>query len=252
MEFMEKYAKNSDEKILLGRISDMLQRSEKTYSAVYSQFLSPAEQTLISRVDELRAFVSFDGGYADAERRVCRVCFDEYCRDDGAPVVLLCADIKAKNAGISHRDVLGSLMGLGINRDTIGDIITDGQRVQFFCIQSVCEHIEFNLHKIGRYEVDTKLSDNSVIIQKEKTAKSINVSSMRLDCICAEGFGMSRSKASEYIKKGLVCVNWLVCDSTSKEIHKGDKISLRGKGKLEISEITGHSKKGRLFLTVLK
>lgn len=252
MEFTEKYAKNSDEKILLRRIADMLHMSEKTYSAIYSQFLTPAEQTLISRVDELRSFVSFDGGYAEAERRVCRVGFDEYCRDDGAPIVLLSSDIKAKNANISHRDILGSLMGLGIKRDAVGDIITDGHRIQFFCTLSVAEYIELNLHKISRYEAEPRIADSSVIIQKEKTARSINVSSMRLDSICAEGFGISRSKASEYIKKGLVCVNWLVCDSVSKEIHQGDKISLRGKGKLEISEITGHSKKGRLFLTVLK
>ena len=253
MDFTAKYTLNDDEKIVIRKINDLLRKSEKTYSALYSGFLTPAAQTLISHVDEFFGSISFTGGYDDAERRLCRVCTEEYAEDNGAPIVLYSAEPTDSSAIISHRDVLGSLMGLGIKRETIGDILVKNSRsFQFFCHTSVAEFVELNLKKIGHYRIFPKRSELSEIVGPERAAVSINVSAMRLDCICAECFGLSRTKAAECIKKGAVSVNWLVCDDPSKEMKSGDKISMRGKGKVEISDIGGKSKKGRLFVNILK
>lgn len=247
-DFTSKYTDKDEEKILLRKISDLIKKSEKTYTAVYSHFLTPAEQTLISLVEEFIGQIKFDGGYEDAERRVCCIKNSEYCNDEGLPVKLY--TVHAANADFSHRDILGSLMGLGIKREMIGDILTKGEYAQFFCHESVAEFVEFNLKKIGHYNITIKQDTLSEIYERKTKDISINVSSMRIDSIAAECFGLSRTKAAEYIKQGAVSLNWIICTNTSKEIKAGDKLSMRGRGKVEIGDVSGVSKKGRLFINI--
>lgn len=251
-DFTLKYIENDDDKILLRKINDLIKKSEKTYSVLYSHFLTPAEQTLISKVEEFFGYIGFDGGYENAERRLCRIRTDEYCVDDGLPIELYSVTATANDAEFSHRDILGSLMGLGVKREMIGDIITDGRKAQFFCHNSVSEFIALNLKKIGRYTVTVKKDTLAEIAAAKTEDITINISSMRIDSIAAECFGLSRTKAAEFIKRGAVSVNWFVCTDTSKEIKTGDKISMRGKGKAEIGDISGISKKGRLFVNIKK
>lgn len=251
-DFTLKYIENDDDKILLRKINDFIKRSEKMCSIVYSNFLTPAEQTLISRVDEFFGYIGFDGGYENAERRLCRISTNEYNIDDGLPIVLYSVSATAHDAEFSHRDILGSLMGLGVKREMIGDIIADGRNAQFFCHNSVSEFVALNLKKIGRYTVTLKQDTLSEITAVKTRDVTINVSSMRIDSVAAECFGLSRTKAAEFIRRGAVSVNWLVCTDTSKEIKDGDKISMRGKGKAEICGVSGVSKKGRLFVDVKK
>lgn len=249
-DFTAKYTDNSDEKILLRKISDLIKKSDKTFSVEYSHFLTPAEQTLISGVDEFFGYCSFDGGYEDAERRLCRISGSEYCTDDGLPLKIF--TVKASAADFSHRDILGSLMGLGIKREMVGDIITNGDTAQLLCHTAIADFVEFNLKKIGRYNITIKEDSLALVNEKKTEDMMINISSMRLDCISAECFGLSRSKAAEFIKSGAVSQNWLICTEPSKEVKNGDKISMRGKGKVEIVKICGTSKKGRLFVSVKK
>ena len=136
MDFTDKYTNNSDERRMLRRIADMLRKSEKTYTVLYTGFLTPAQQTLISSADEFYGKISFCGGYDDAERRICRVCADEYASDEGLPAVLFRLTVSSPGAEISHRDILGSLMGAGIKREMIGDIMTNQNKAQFFCHDS--------------------------------------------------------------------------------------------------------------------
>lgn len=249
-DFTTKYTTIDEQKILLRRISDLISKSEKTYSVEYSHFLTPAEQTLISKVEEFRGYTDFVGGFDDAERRLCRIRDNEYCNDKGIPIKLY--SVISPNADFTHRDILGSLMGLGIKREMIGDIIINDSKAQFFCHNSVAEFIEFNLKKVSRYNVETKESESYEVPVLKTQDIRINVSSMRLDSISAECFGLSRTKSAEFIAKGAVSLNWLICTDTSKDLKAGDKISMRGKGKAEIVGISGTSRKGRLFVDVKK
>lgn len=251
-DFIDKYTNDSEQRILLKRINDLIARSEKQYKVMYSPFLDPAQQALVLSVREFYGYVSMVGGYDDAERRMCRVSASEYCSDDDPPIVLFCAKASMKEADISHRDVLGALMGLGIKREMIGDILPNKNEPQFFCHSSIAGHIELNLTKIGRYSVVVSRADTAEIVLPKYEMFNVNVSSMRLDSICAEAFGMSRTKAAEAVRQGLVCVNWLEVTDTSAEVRSGDKISLRGKGKIEVGDVSGISKKGRLFVDIKK
>jgi len=246
----EKYTSDSEEKILIRKINDLITKSRKEYSVTYSHFLDPAQQSLLSRIEEFYGYISFEGGYEDAERRLCRICTDEYCTDNGAPIVLLKAVIPARSGEPTHREILGSIMGTGIKREMVGDILPNKNEPVFFCHSLSAQHLELELKKIGRANAEISRCTLTDIPEPKLKEKQINVSSMRLDCIAAEGFGMSRSKAAEYIKKGVVAVNWIITPDPSKEIKTGDKISLRGKGKIRIGEISGLSKKGRIFLKI--
>ena len=252
MGFTDKYASGSEDKLLLRRINDLKNKSEREYCVMYSAFLTPAEQSLIMRVDEFFGCISFDGGTEEAERRLCRIRTDEYQPDDGAPIALLSVAVTDTSAEISHRDVLGSLMGLGIRRDMIGDIFAAGNTALFFCHQSVSEYVIINLTKIGRYKANVQSGSADMLPQPEMKKSTVNVSSMRLDSLCGEGFGMSRTKAQELIRRGLVSVNWQPCDNVSRELCEGDRLSARGYGKLKIGSVTGTSKKGRLFVEIYR
>ncbi len=249
-DFVLKYASNDEQRLLLRKIWDIIRKSEKTYSAVYSHFLTPAEQALVSTVDEFRGYIDFDGGYDDAERRLCRARESEYCADDGTPIMLY--SVMVSNVELSHRDILGSLMGLGLKREMVGDIIASDGMAQFFCHTSVAEFVELNLKRIGRYNVEIRQSELSEIPIIKTKDMTINVSSMRLDCIAAECFGLSRTKAADLIACGAVHLNWVECTDRSREVRFGDKISMRGKGKAEIYDISGVSRKGRLFVNIKK
>ena len=252
MDFTNKYTMSQDEKILLRKIEDLIRRSERTYTVLYSHFLTPAEQTLIGRVTEFYGMISFDGGYEDAERRMCRICTAEYEQDEGAPLELYRAQSTAQESELTHRDVLGALMGLGIKREMTGDIIMQENGALFFCHRSVADFVETNLEKIGRYKIRLSKTALSDVPRPETVKKSVNISSPRLDSICAECFGLSRTKAAEAIRKGLVSVDWQLCDNVSRELKGGEKISLRGKGKVKYIGITGTSKKGRNFAEIEK
>ena len=248
----EKYTSDSEEKILIRKINDLVNKSRKEFTVTYSHFLDPAQQALLSRIEEFYGLISFEGGYEDAERRLCRIRTDEYQPDDGAPIALLSVAVTDTSAEISHRDVLGSLMGLGIRRDMIGDIFAAGNTALFFCHQSVSEYVIINLTKIGRYKANVQSGSADMLPQPEMKKSTVNVSSMRLDSLCGEGFGMSRTKAQELIRRGLVSVNWQPCDNVSRELCKGDRLSARGYGKLKIGSVTGTSKKGRLFVEIYR
>ena len=125
MDFTEKYTNDKEKRLLLRKIKDLIQRAEKSYTVLYSAFLDPASQALLCRVSEFTGRISLTGGYEDAERRLCRVNPGEYAEDSGAPIVLWEVNSPVREAVFSHRDVLGSLMGLGIRRDMIGEGLLD-------------------------------------------------------------------------------------------------------------------------------
>lgn len=249
-DFTSKYTLDNTDKILLRKINDLINKSRREYSVVYSNFLDPVQQALLSRINEFFGYISFDGGYPDAERKICRVSADEYCNESDSPIVLMKAEVH--NTEISHRDILGALMGIGLKREMIGDIFPEKNSPKFFCHSAVSDYIEFNLKKIGRYNTRLSRCALTELPEPKFEYKTINVSSMRLDSIAAESFGTSRSKAAEHIKKGAAAINWLVVKEPSKEIKCGDKISLSGKGKIEVYNISGKSKKGRIFVEIRK
>jgi len=153
---------------------------------------------------------------------------------------------------LTHRDFLGALMGLGLQRKMIGDILVHSDSAQIIVAAEIKDIIELKLDKVHQVPVEVKEIDESEIIKPVKHEKEIltTVASMRLDSVASSGFGDSRSKMSRDIKNGRVKVNWKQVTDPAFDIEIGDLISVSGRGRVEVSEDRGLSNKDRIKLTL--
>lgn len=240
-------------KLLLSKASDTLRLAENRYSVKTLGFLNPAETVYLKE----RIFppdgmiVEFDGGYEEAERKLM-VCRPEFLEADKKEYMCLLECTGRFTEKLSHRDYLGSLMGLGINRECIGDILVLDEKTLIFCKTETAPYILQNLTKIGRSGIKIKeCSIDEGVILKRKT-KEINgtVAGIRLDSVLSAATGISRGKSAELIKAGSVTVNWVPTESVDVNLKEGDIISARGYGRMKLSKIGGLSGKGRYHITI--
>lgn len=247
---------NSDDKLLINRIEDMIKRSDEQYMPVFSFFLDERQQEIVKIVlfENACHTFRFFGGYSDAKRKVLCI-YPEFCEisDEEFPIIPL--TLKHREADkISHRDVLGSLMGLLIKRETIGDIlITDSSEDYLLVYDSISRSVLNELSKVGRVGVKCTKGINAENIPAQKY-ETINgfVSSLRLDSCVSLAIKVSREKAANIITSIGVEVNYLLIQSKSQMLNIGDVFSIRGYGKFILSDINGTSKKGRFHIAIKK
>ena len=232
------------------KLVDLAQGAIKSQKFRLSNFLSPFEQdiaeTVAANFPSLR--VDFSGGYGGAERQ--RAVFVDV--DFGGTPAFEIAVVKAVWRGefvrLSHRDVLGAVMGLGLEREVTGDIIATGEWAKILVTAKMADYFCQNLTSIGAAGVTTTLDELADIAPKEERTKEIKatVASLRVDSIAAAGFGSSRSKAATDIAEGKVKLNWQDVKNAAQAIKEGDVLSMRGRGRLEVAQINGTTKKGRI------
>lgn len=263
-EIINKISSDPEQRILLSHIFDLCERRNSRNVITASDFLSEPDaylaEILINTV-KAENYVFF-GGYGDAERKCVVFLPDYYTEDDINDEPSLCdiSYIEAsvdkfneKSASFSHRDVLGSLMGLGIERHLIGDIVADGGRAVFAVKSKIVPFITENLIKISRYPVTITVYDKYEMTPKnDYVSDSDTVASMRLDAVISSVFLVSRSAACDAINGGLVSVNGIAVIKPDRTVNEGDKLSLRGKGKAVIDSVGGFSKKGRIRFSYRK
>ena len=246
----KKYGTTSEERMLITRLCELTRRACDRGTPQFLDFLSPAERSVCERVSETTplADISFVGGYPDAERTLAMISPRGCAYEIKPPITVLALEYKGTH--LSHRDILGSIMGLGIKREKIGDILPENDPPVLFCDSVIAEYIINHLERAGKNRVTAKKTKIGVIAEQSKTQKSFTVKSLRLDSIMAEGFAVARSRAVEIIKQGSVYLNWIECSSPSKEVSQGDTITCRGLGRIVVSEIGGKSKKDRTYVTI--
>ena len=151
---------------------------------------------------------------------------------------------------INHRNILGSLMSLGIKRECVGDIVLYNKDYYFTVTKEINPYIIDNYHHIGKTPIELEEVDYDVIYIRKLEEKNDFVSSFRLDVIISAGFNVSRRNAQDYISKGLVFLNYISCLNSSKIINVDDIITVRHKGKIVLLEIKGLSKSGKHFIKI--
>ena len=190
-----------------------------------------------------------DGGYENAERQLIYI-FPYYIEEDDVESDLRVIQIEGnfKFKAISHRDYLGALLNLGIKREKIGDIIIHENFCQVIVSFDICDFILMNLEKVSNNNVKLKeISREDIIYSKPKYKDvSFTVTSSRLDCIISGLYNISRQESSKLINNEKVQVNYEKITSCSKEIKAGCLISVRGKGRSQITSIGGLTKKGKI------
>ncbi len=244
-----------EDRVMVSRILDKVEQCRYS-SFVYSDFLSPHEAAVAKKVlDKVPGvFYIFTGGFEGAERVLTAMSQDFIAEEDAlssAPISYL--RIKPlMEKELSHRDYLGSILGLGVKREKIGDILVYENHGDVFLIDKIAEYISYNLDKIGNAKVECQLQQVYMYTPPERKEKIINttVASVRADAVTASGFGLSRTKVMEYFKAQRVNVNWELVANPSKQLAQGDVISIRGKGRIVLDKVGGTTRKDRINIVI--
>lgn len=244
-----------EERVLLSHALDKQAQARRGGILCATDFLSPHEQALVRdllrRSPAANCAYLFTGGVPDAERQIVAF-YPDWMTPDVLPLRALRAVWHDADT-LSHRDLLGSLMGLGIVRGKIGDIYTGASSADVLALDSVTEFLLTNWSAAGRVKLRVEEIALSDVVTPERKGQELRdtVSSVRLDAVMASGFRLSRSKAVEIIRAGRVQVNWLDCAKPDRILSAGDCVSARGLGRMTLTRIGELTRKGRtpVFIT---
>ncbi|MEM7064891.1 MAG: photosystem II S4 domain protein [Cyanobacteria bacterium P01_B01_bin.77] len=229
----------------LTRVLDQADQAIRTWEPVTTDFLSPPElyeaQAIFNRLTDIHT--QAQGGYPQAERQRLTMARSEIeipLMGQELPLALLSVAGNFLFDTATHRDFLGALLGTGIVREKVGDIIILGERgAQLIVVPELVEFLEMSLTQVRSVPVKTKAIDWSELRVREPKKKEMTTveASMRLDAVASAGFGMSRSKMADMITAGDVRVNWKPISQSSHSLKAGDLVAIRGKGRLEIGDV---------------
>lgn len=250
-------ARNDEERYLMRHIEDLADAAFSRGIARYSAFLSDREQDLaraaLGRVG-VRDGWRFDGGWPEAERRV--LCLEPEYSYGECPVRCVQLQCRALPGAAlpAHKDYLGSLMGLELRREALGDIVLPADTpgtAYVFALETAGELICRELLQVGRTEVTTtllSLDEVPEFPQAERKTQTATVSSLRLDAVLAAMLHCSRRQACEWIAAGRVEINHLPAESAHAPVYEGDVFTVRGKGRFGLTALPGKSKKDRSII----
>lgn len=246
---------NKDEEMFFARVNDLFDISSRKDVTKFSYFLDERQLYICELISKKYPCLNFSfyGGYDDAQRKMLGV-FASYssCGNEEFPITPV-TFIYREQDKLTHRDFLGALMSLQIERNVIGDIIIEDGRAVAFLHSNIAQSVCGDIDKIGRVGVKTIIGfDNDFHYEQKYDTISGTVSSLRIDCIVSMFMKISREKAVSLIEGKLVAVNSLVCSKKDYEIKEKDKISVRGFGKIIIENIGGLTKKNRIHIDCKK
>lgn len=244
-----------EELTFIESIDGLCGRVENEYRPILTPFLNPRElyilQTIANRYDGIK--YRFDGGNENSEMKRALI-YPDYYEPNQADfnIAVLQIDYPKKFASLSHGQILGSIMGSGIKRDVIGDIITDGDNWQLFCQSEMADYLKNQVDKIGKIKVKLKEIVPEAILISVSSVEEVatTVSSMRIDAIISTGFNVSRHHTKQLIDAGKVKLNWAVTQRSDVTVGIEDIISVRGFGRISIAQIAGVTRKDKIRLTL--
>ena len=249
---------DKEEQILIKRFKDLSLKSYQNNMYTFSGFMSLPQQDILYSVRSELSYIPFElyGGYKDSERKIVRFGSEElfgYAED--YPIVCLSIrPIIEKFADtFSHRDFLGAIMNLGIERNTIGDIVLEGKNAYLFCINKIAPFIMEELDNVKHTHVKCEVVKNLIpIATKEPIEKELVVSSARIDAVISKIYNISRNQSLDLFKTKKVFINGFVQENNSYFIKKGDSVSVRGYGKFDYLGIKHETKKEKFCILIAK
>jgi len=255
---LDKVGALGDDRLLLAKILDRARQAQSRNIPAATDFLSPQQQVQALQLLQLAgisetAYAAL-GGYDGAERKLILFLPEWLEAADAAqysPVRCLRAVFRAEEK-LSHRDFLGSLMGMGIVREKLGDILVGPDSADLLVLDTVAEFLLQSWNSAGRAKLTVSEIDPAHIHMPEVQCREVRdtVSSLRLDAVVSSGLQMARGKAAELIASGRVQVNWKECTKADKLLAQGDVVSARGFGKFELTQVGGLTRKGRTSIVI--
>ncbi len=247
-----------EDRLLLAKVLDKWEQAQNRNIPACTDFLSPqqrlAAEDLLRRAGAQEGGWAVLGGYAGAERNVLLFLpdwLDAESAESQSPLRCLRAAFRPE-FGLTHRDILGSLMGMGIVREKVGDILVGPESADLVVLDSVAEFLLQSWDSAGRARLTVSSLEPWEIAVPEVRCEELRdtVSSLRLDAVAAAGFRMARGKAAALVEGGRVQVNWRECVKPDKLLSEGDTVSARGFGKFELAAVGGVTKKGRTSIVL--
>lgn len=221
----------------------------------FTRFLDPAQAIQAQRAARTHGagFAAW-GGYEHAERVIgCFYPLGDTLAQDDYPIVCLHSRYSAKFCSITHRDLLGAFMTLGLTRDSVGDMIIVGSDIYLFAFEQTADYIAQSMKSAGKAALDfIALSQVPAMPEPEGVRFTSVISSLRLDAVLAAAYKLSRSESSDLIRSGLVKVNHLVCERVDAFLEEGTLLSLRGRGRIRLVSIDGVTRKQRIGITFFR
>ncbi len=252
---IDKIAQTSEDRLLLAKLWDKINAGMRKNIPSSTCFLSPRELEMANYLFGDQPGLYAFGGYGEAERNML-IFLPEYLdesalKEADSPCVCLRAAFFQGDSP-SHRDFLGALMGAGIGRETVGDILVDKGSCDFFVTAEIAPYLLQNFTSAGR----TKLHLQQIPLEDahipEPEVKEIRdtLASLRLDSVIASGFRIGRSLAAQYVSAGKAAIDGLPCEKPDKAVAEGMKISVRGLGKIRLQSVNGRTKKDRISVVI--
>jgi len=229
----------------------------KRHDVKCTDFLTPNETRAISGVlsglQDIKYIAA--GAYEEAERKMI-ILFPYYLDESiiDTPIDVFEVRSTSQFERLDHRDYLGAILGLGLRREKIGDIIIHNNTCQIIVHSSLNDYILYNLSKVGNVAVKVKEIGLEEIAPPEIEYKQINgnVASLRLDSVLSLAFKISRTEAQSLISREHVSINWGKTTRTSYEVKEKDVISVKGKGRVIVNSIEGKTKSERIIVKLHK
>lgn len=241
---------------LKNRFRDLADKSFQQNMFTFTGFLGLSEQDIFWQMERELKFAApvLYGGLAGADRVMVRFGNVEELGYE-VPFPIVCIHIRpllAKFADkLSHRDFLGALMNLGIERNTVGDIKVGDKEAYLFCQDTIAGYICENLEQVKHTHVKCQVTDNFTEgIQEEPEIKTIQVSSARVDAVIAKVYNKSRGDCLELFRTGKVFINGRLCENNSRQLKQGETVNARGYGKFIFSGEPRETRKGKLAVEV--
>ncbi|MEF3305555.1 YlmH family RNA-binding protein [Paenibacillus sp. GYB003] len=247
-----------DEHRFVDKAEDWIRRAADQHAVKLTDFLDPRQsfivQSLAGRSGDVR--VRFDGGYEQAERKraIIAPLYSDIEAEEANVGLLSITSDDAKFSQLDHGDFLGSLLGVGIKRDKLGDIHVRGDGCHCLVAGEIIDYVHLNLRQVSRVRVFTETLPTEKLLPASQTFEEmyLTVASMRLDGIVSDVYRLSRAKVLAPIKSGRCKVNWKPEEDPSKPLREGDVVSFQGFGRFKLLEAGGETKKGRVRLKIGK
>ena len=228
------------------RLHQEASRAEKLDRPVTGRFLAAEERALALREAKAAGVTaSFDGGWPDAER--VQVCFHPTADEPVFTGVWVEAKWNGKFVHVEHRDLLGSLMGIGMDRAFLGDLIAQEDRAYLYTLPELAVRLPVEWTQAGRASISVReLEEAPAISRPEGQLLRDTVASMRLDAVLASGMKLSRGRAAEIIRQSAVMVDHQTEERVDRMLEAGQLISVRGFGRIRVTEVGEPTRKDRL------
>ena len=225
---LDRCGAEGEDRLLLAKVLDRAAQAEERNIPACTDFLSPQQQMMAGDLLRLAGIPETawlrQGGYQGAERNIL----------------------------LFLRDILGSLMGMGIVREKVGDILVSPESADLIVLDTVADFLLSSWNSAGRARLTVTEIPAAHLHIPEVRCEEVRdtVSSLRLEAVCSTGFRMARGKAVDMISSGHVQVNWRPCTKADKLLTEGDTVSARGFGKFQLAAVGGVTKKGRTAIVV--